>query len=158
MCGVVYHVDQLREGFASRAGRKCDTCKALGISTALNKDPQHIPYCSNLLFYAWCSAEVNFVIERTLSVQNNHRAWRSSRSKRAASISEETGLRRCRRSRNSANVGFVAISRISQAGSQKGTCRPWRRELSGHGARYPAHCEAESSSACSQHACMCCAC
>jgi hypothetical protein len=34
MCGVVYHVDQLREGFTSRAGRKCDTRKALGISTS----------------------------------------------------------------------------------------------------------------------------
>jgi hypothetical protein len=30
---LVYHVDQLRAGFASRTGRKCDTCKALEFST-----------------------------------------------------------------------------------------------------------------------------
>jgi len=31
--GLVYHVDQLRAGFVSRTGRKCDTCKTLDFST-----------------------------------------------------------------------------------------------------------------------------
>jgi hypothetical protein len=46
-------------------------------------------------------------------IQDDHRASRSSRTSRALSISNETGLRLCRRSRNSARVGLSAISLIS---------------------------------------------
>src|SRR5215468_2200639 len=46
-------------------------------------------------------------------IQDDHRASRSSRTSRAVSSSAETGLRLCRRSRNSASVGLSAISLIS---------------------------------------------
>ena len=47
-------------------------------------------------------------------IENDHLASRSSRSSRAVSICADTGLRLCRRSRNSASVGLSAISLISR--------------------------------------------
>jgi hypothetical protein len=52
-------------------------------------------------------------VNRGRRIQDDHRASRSSRANRAVSIFAETGLRLCRRSRNSASVGLSAISLIS---------------------------------------------
>ncbi len=52
-------------------------------------------------------------VNRGRRIQDNQRASRSSRTRRAVSICAETGLRLCRRSRNSASVGLSAISLIS---------------------------------------------
>ena len=52
-------------------------------------------------------------VNRSRRIQNDHRASRSSRTRRAVSICAETGLRLCSRSRNSASVGLSAISLIS---------------------------------------------
>src|SRR5215472_16066814 len=52
-------------------------------------------------------------INRSGRTQDNHRASRSSRTSRAVSICAGTGLRLCKRSRNSASVGLSAISLIS---------------------------------------------
>lgn len=47
------------------------------------------------------------------SIQHNDRAARPSRTRLALSTTAATGLRACRRSRNSARVGRSAISRSS---------------------------------------------
>src|SRR5579863_5665931 len=46
-------------------------------------------------------------------IQDDHRASRSSRTRRALSIPDKSGLRSRKRSRRSASVGFSAISLIS---------------------------------------------
>src|SRR5262252_1621354 len=64
----------------------------------------------------------------------------------------QTGLRVCKRSRNSASVGFSAISLISAKQIvRKRHARQGRRAPSDCGVTRRVHCEGESSSSCLEH-------
>ena len=73
---------------------------------------------------------------------------RSSRIRRAISIWTSTGLRLCRRARNSAKVGRSATSLFLLVGSPTMTCPPWPHGLSACDEGHRAHYEAESSLTC----------
>src|ERR1700746_825577 len=70
---------------------------------------QSLAMCKDSLLNAPTGRCLKKPINCSGRIQDNHRASRSSRTSRAVSICAETGLRLCKRSRNSASVGLFGI-------------------------------------------------
>ena len=87
---------------------------------------------------------------------NDHRAVRSSRSNPLASRARGSGVRLCRRSRNSGSVGRSAISRSSPSKSLRATCPPSRPWHSGCDEEHPGHFEPGLFLPCYERSCMGC--
>ena len=94
-------------------------------------------------------------VNRSRRIQNDHRASRSSRTRRAVSICAETGLRLLQSLPQFCECWPLRDFLRSQlTDSPKATYRPSQRELSGHGGGYRVHYEAESSLTCFKHTFM----
>jgi hypothetical protein len=87
-------------------------------------------------------------LNRRRGIDDNPRVSVSFGTRRAAANSTLSGLRVCRRLRNSVNVGLSAISLISVRDNPIMTCRPLLHELSTYDEAGRVHVEAESASTC----------